>query len=263
MKFSSLGTTFEYDDIGNGRALVLVHGFPLDRTLWRYQLEGLQSVARVIAPDLRGFGLSDDAPEIMQMDDYADDLKALINSLNLARPVICGLSMGGYVALAYIAKYPDAVSALILANTRAGADSKKVREGRHKTADKALAGDVPDIAESMLPMMLTEATLAERPTLAEYVRSMMARQRANGVAAALKGMAARPDRTAMLPEIKIPTLIITGSEDTLISPDESKSIHKAIPHSKLVVIPSAAHALNLEQPSEFNTAVKEFIAKLN
>jgi pimeloyl-ACP methyl ester carboxylesterase len=262
MKFTTHGNTFEYDDLGNGMPLLMIHGFPLDRTLWRSQIEGLQSVARVIAPDLRGFGKSGEAPETMTMDAYAADLKALVDSLNLKQVVLCGLSMGGYVALAFLARYPGAVKGLILANTRAGADSEQAREGRHATAKKAFDEGAPAIAEAMLPKMLTEATIANRPSLTAFVRSMMAGQRAAGVAAALRGMAARPDRTPMLGAINLRTLIITGQADTLIPVSESEAMNVAIAGSQLVIIPEAAHLSNVEAPEAFNAAVREFIEKL-
>jgi len=262
MKFTTHGTTIEYDDVGNGMPLLLIHGFPLDRSLWRSQIEGLQSAARVIAPDLRGFGQSGNAPETMTMDEYAADLKALLDALNVKQAVVCGLSMGGYIALAFLAKYPGMLKGLILANTRAGADSEQAREARYANVQKAFDEGVSAVAEGMLPKMLTEATRANRDSLTAYVRSMMAHQPAKGVAAAQRGMAARPDRTSMLAAINIPTLIITGSADTLIPPSESEAMAKAIPGSKLVVVPDVAHLSNVENPDAFNAAVREFIGKL-
>jgi pimeloyl-ACP methyl ester carboxylesterase len=262
MRFASQRATFEYDDVGNGVPLLLIHGFPLDRSLWRAQIEGLQSVARVIAPDLRGFGQSSDAPETMSMDEYAADLKALLDGLNLKQVVLCGLSMGGYVALAFLAKYRDAVKGLILANTRAAADSESAREARYANAKKAVDEGAPAIAEALLPKMLTEATIADRASLTAFVRAMMARQPANGVAAALRGMAQRPDRGEWIKAINIPTLIITGGADTLIPVSDSEAMAKAIAGSKLVIIPDTAHLSNVENPEAFNAAVRDFLGKV-
>ena len=262
MNFTTQQISLEYDDVGKVTPLLMIHGYPLDRTLWRSQIEGLQGVARLIAPDLRGFGQSGDAPETMTMDDYASDLKALVDSLSLEQVVLCGLSMGGYVAFAFLAQYPQAVKGLILANTRAAADSEQAREGRYASVKRAFDEGVPSIAEAMLPKMLTEDTLANRPILVTDVRSMMARQRATGVAAALRGMAARPDRGEALGSIDVPTLIITGGADALIPVSESEAMAKAIPGSRLVVIPGAAHLSNVEKPEAFNTAVEEFLGKI-
>lgn len=262
MRFTTHGIAFEYEDVGNGVPLLLIHGFPLDHTVWRSQIEGLQTSARLIAPDLRGFGASGDAPDVMTMDDYADDLQALLHSLSVRQVVVCGLSMGGYIALAFLAKYPDLVKGLILANTRAGADGEQAREGRYANAKKALEEGASVIADAMLPKMLTDTTREHRPSLATFVHSMMARQRATGVAAALKGMAARPDRNEWIKSINVRTLIITARGDTLIPPGEGEAMRKAIAGSTLVVIPDAAHLSNIENPDAFNTAVKEFIGPL-
>jgi 3-oxoadipate enol-lactonase len=252
-----------YEEQGQGLPLLLIHGFPHDHTLWQPQLEGLKDVARVIAPDLRGFGSADPAPQTMTMDDYAADLKALLDSLGLQKAVICGLSMGGYIALAFLARYPEATPGLILCNTRAGADDEKAREGRHATARKAHDEGMAGIAEGMVPKMLAEATITARPELRSYIQSMMARQSPAAVSAALRGMALRPDRTPILPSIKVPTLIITGTADTLIPPSESETMAAAIPGSELVVIPYVAHLSNLEAPDAFNDAVRKFLQRLN
>ena len=253
----------EYHDIGKGVPLLLIHGFPHDRSLWRVQAEGLQDVARVITPDLRGFGASPDPPGVMSMDAYAADLKALLDALEIPNAVICGLSMGGYIALAFLANYPDAVKGLILCNTRAGADTDKAREGREATAIRATEEGMAGIAAEMLPKMLTTATIAERPDLSTSIEAMMAAQRPVGVAAALRGMAARPDRTPMLATIKVPTLIITGKVDTLIPPAESEAMAAAIPGSQLVVIPDVAHLSNVEDPEVFNGAVRRFLESMH
>lgn len=251
-----------YDDIGKGIPLLLIHGFPHDRSLWRPQTEGLQDVAQLIAPDLRGFGGSEDPPGAMSMETYAADLKALLVTLGVTQVVVCGLSMGGYIALAFLADHPDMVKGLILCNTRAGADSEKAREGREATARRVEAEGLEGLAGEMLPKMLTDATIVGRPDLSASVKAMMAGQRPVGVAAALRGMATRPDRTPLLGSIKVPTLVITSSADTLIPPTESEAMAAAIPGSKLVVIPDAAHLSNVEDPEAFNEAVREFLASL-
>jgi pimeloyl-ACP methyl ester carboxylesterase len=232
--------------------LLLVHGFPLDHTLWDPQVASLRDVARVLAPDLPGFGTSAAPRTTMTMDDYADAL-----AVTIEEPcVICGLSMGGYVALAFVAKHPDKVRGLILCNTRAGADDEKGREGRRASEKKVQDAGVPELANGMLPKMLTPKAPAD---LRASVQAMMARQPADGVIAALRGMAARPDRTPMLSSIHVPTLILTGRDDTLIPPSESEAMARAIPGSRLLVIDGAAHLSNLEAPVAFDAAVREFL----
>jgi pimeloyl-ACP methyl ester carboxylesterase len=232
--------------------LLLVHGFPLDHTLWEPQVESLREVARVLAPDLPGFGTSMAPRTTMTMDDYADALAPMVD----APCVICGLSMGGYVALAFLAKHPDKVRGLILCNTRAGADDEKAREGRRASEKKVQDAGVLELANGMLPKMLTPNAPAD---LRASVQAMMARQPAPGVIAALRGMAARPDRTPMLSSIQVPTLILTGRDDTLIPPSESESMARAIPDSHLLIIDGAAHLSNLEARVAFDAAVREFL----
>ena len=247
---------------GNGSHLLLIHGFPHDRSLWKPQLEGLGGDIRVIAPDLRGFGNSTEVPDIMTMDAYASDLKELLDQLGVQRAVICGLSMGGYIALAFLTNHPEAVDGLILCNTRSGADDEKGRAGRYATATKVGDEGMANVAEGMVPKMMTEATATLHPERRATVKDMMARQRPTAVIAALRGMAERPDRTPMLATIKVPTLIITGSKDELILPEESEAMAAAIPESKLVIIPDVAHLSNVEDPDAFNKTVQEFMEGL-
>lgn len=256
MKYTRQGVSLEYDDIGNGVPLLLIHGFPLDRTLWRAQIAGLWQIYRVIAPDLRGFGQSSTTTgEAISMEQYAADLKALLDALNVKQAIIGGLSMGGYVALAFYARYPDRVSALILANTRATADNEEGKQRRLTNAQTIEASGPAFLVEAMAPQMLGPTARAET---AVTVHSMLARQRAPGMASALRGMAARPDRSSLIRFATIPVLIITGSADQLISPTESEAMHGLIPDSTLVTIPEAGHLSNIDKADAFNDAVRSF-----
>ncbi len=256
MRYTRQGLTLEYDDIGNGLPLLLIHGFPLDRTLWRSQIAGLQHTYRVIAPDLRGFGKSSDTSgEAVAMDQYAADLKALLDSVNASPAVVGGISMGGYVALAFYAHYPDHVKGLILANTRAMPDSPEGKQGRLENAQKVGEVGPQFLVESMAPKMLGPSA---RPELAITVRGMMARQRAAGIMSALRGMAARPDRTPLLRFATVPALMITGSADALIPPSDSEIMHSLTPDSTLVNIPDAGHLSNLDKSDAFNDALRAF-----
>ena len=260
MRYTRQGVSLEYDDIGNGVPLLLIHAFPLDRTMWGAQVAGLQLHYRVIAPDLRGFGHSSEADgDAVSMEQYAADLRALLDSINVKQAVIGGLSMGGYIALAFVAQYPDRVKGLILANTRALPDSDEARQTRVANAARAREEGLNFLIESMAPKML--GTTA-KPEAFIAVRSMMAHQRSNGISSALLGMAARPDRTALLPFIKAPTLIITGSADVLIPAADSEAMHRAIGNSTLVTVPDAGHLSNLDKADAFNDAVRAFYAKV-
>jgi 3-oxoadipate enol-lactonase len=260
MRYTRQGVTLEYDDIGNGLPLLLIHAFPLDRTMWRAQLAGLQQIYRVVAPDLRGFGQSSDTGGAsVSMEQYAEDLRALLDSLNVKQAVIAGLSMGGYVALAFVARYADHVKGLVLANTRAVPDSEAGRQGRLANVARLREEGVGFLIDALAPKMLGPAA---KPEFSVTVRSTMARQRASGLISALLGMADRPDRSALLPFINVPTLVITGSADELIPPADSEAMHQAIPNSQLVTLPEAGHLSNLDKADAFNDALRQFYGKV-
>lgn len=243
--------------------LLLIHGFPQDHTLWSSTAEALGDAAEVIAPDLRGFGADRrPVPEVMTMEAYAADLKQLLDERGVEQVVLCGLSMGGYVALAFRAKWPERVRGLVLCNTRATADTAEGRTARTETAATALEKGVALIARGMMPKLLSSNSRAAAPELALAVEAMMARQRPQAVAAAARGMAQRPDRTAMLPSITVPTLIVTGDRDELMPLPTSEAMHQAIRGSELVVLPGVAHLSNLEAPEPFQASLRRFLASL-
>jgi len=254
-----------YAQAGKGAPLLLIHGYPLDHTLWQPQVDGLAHVARVIAPDLRGFGQSVAPEGVYTMDAHADDLCALLDLLQIERAVLCGLSMGGYIALAFWRKYAERVRGLILVDTRAGADAPAARQARLDTAEQLRQhGQVAHVVEPMLARLLAESTRQSRPDLVESVHAMMLRQRPNGIIGAQLGMAERPDSTPTLPTIPVPTLVVFGAED-VITPAETEglSVAETIRGASLVVIPYAGQLSNLEQPEVFNAAVREFLSALD
>ncbi len=256
MRYTRQGVSIEYDDIGNGIPLLLIHAFPLDRTMWRAQIAGLSSLYRVIAPDLRGFGQSSETDgESVTMDQYAADLKALLDSLNIKHAVIGGLSLGGYVALAFYAQYADRVKGLFLANTRATADTEEAKQTRLTNAQRISETGPRFLIDAMAPQMLGTTAKTE---IEITVRSIMLRQRGPGMMSALRGMAARPDRTSLLRFATTPIMIVTGSADQLISPAESEAMHALCPNSRLVNIPDAGHLSNLDKADAFNHVVREF-----
>jgi pimeloyl-ACP methyl ester carboxylesterase len=256
MRYTRQGVSIEYDDIGNGVPLLLIHGFPLDRTLWRTQIAGLSQIYRVIAPDLRGFGQSSETDgEAVSMDHYAADLKSLLDSVNVKQAVVGGISLGGYIALAFYAQYAERVKGLILANTRATPDSEAGWQARLTSAQRVAESGTGFLVESMAPKMLGPAA---KPEIEIAVRSMMLRQRPTGVMSALRGMAARPDRTALLRFATVPVLIVSGTQDVLIPPADSEAMHTLIPNSRLVIIPDAGHLSNLDKADAFNHVVREY-----
>jgi 3-oxoadipate enol-lactonase len=253
------GITLNYRDQGQGTPLLLVHAFPLSGAMWQPQIDVLSERFRVIAPDLRGFGESTVPPGPYAMEIFADDLAELLDALNVERVVLGGLSMGGYIAFAFWRKYAARVQALVLSDTRAHADTEEGKAGRENNAQIAEAQGAGAIADQMLPKLLaTDAS----PELQAQVRSIIERNSPQGIAGALRGMALRPDATELLPQISVPTLFLVGTEDTLTTPEVMREMQTAVPDSRLVEIPGAAHVAGLENPGAFNTALSEFLRTL-
>lgn len=253
-----------FDEVGKGQPLVLIHGFPLDRTLWHPQLAGLSDVARVIAVDLRGFGKSPEASgTVVTMEQHARDIKEMLDGLGIAEAVVCGLSMGGYVALAIAELFPEMLNGIILCNTRAVADGEAAQRMREITALKSLDGGIPELVPGMVEKLLSTRTLQSVPQLSRFVSNMLLEQPATAWATSSRGMAVRPDRTALLGKLHVPALVVTGSEDALMPPAESEAMATHIPHAELVVIPRVGHLSNLEAPDAFNGAVHEFLEHVN
>jgi pimeloyl-ACP methyl ester carboxylesterase len=247
-------------------SLLLIHGFPHRGALWdpvRAELsvlEGGQSWS-VLAPDLRGFG---DAPAAASpsIDAYADDLLALLDARGVARAVVCGLSMGGYVALALWRRHPTRVRALVLADTRAGADDAAQRARRVELAARARAEGSEAVAEAQLSGAVGKTTRARHPERAESLRVLMASVPVGGIVAALDAMRERPDATPLLAGITVPTLVVVGDEDVLTPPREARALAAAVPGARLVEIPDAGHVSCWERPDAFAAALADFLAAL-
>jgi 3-oxoadipate enol-lactonase len=250
-----------YDDGGTGVPVVFIHGFPHDRTLWTPQMQGLTARARCLAVDLRGFGETTATPPF-SMDQYADDVVGFLDQMRIDRAVVAGLSMGGYVAFALWRRHPARLRGLILSNTRAGADSPEAREKRQTLIELARAEGSAAIADSMITGMIGKTTRANRPEIVNAVHRMISSAPVDGIVGALEAMMQRPDSTSTLPAIDVPTLVVTGDEDTIIPIEEARSMHAAIRGSSLEVISGAGHLSNLERPSAFNHVVSEFLAAL-
>ncbi len=263
MQTTIMGRVVAYDERGSGIPLVLIHGFPLNRMIWEAQWEGLADTARVIAPDLRGFGESEMVAGATDIATYADDIRELLDALGVRQPaVIVGHSMGGYVALAYLRRYPEHVAGLVLANTKATPDSIEGKAGRDKNIALARDKGAGAIAEAMLPKLLAPNTAASKPGLVEQVNRIMQSASVPGIIAALGAMRDRPDSTGTLLEFSEPVLILAGAEDPLMPMAEQENMKEAARNSTLIVIPDSAHLSPMEQPDAFNRAVREFLAPL-
>jgi pimeloyl-ACP methyl ester carboxylesterase len=252
-----------FDDVGSGRPLLLLHAFPLSRAMWRPQLDALQADYRVLAPDLRGFGGSVDFPDAPGVDRLADDAAALLDDLGIREPVVVGgLSMGGYVALAFARRHAGRLRGLILADTRAEADDAAGRANRDKLIAFAREHTARDVAEQMLPRLVGPETAARRPQVVDEVRRIAQEQAPAGVIGALQALRDRPDATPVLPTVRVPTLVLVGRDDALTPPAMAQAMARQIPGARLVEIPGAGHLSNLERPEAFNAAVRAFLQDL-
>jgi pimeloyl-ACP methyl ester carboxylesterase len=248
---------------GSGRPVVLLHAFPLSSAMWLAQREALAPTCRVVTPDLRGFGGSPLGNDEPSLDAAADDVAALLDSLALDRVVLGGLSMGGYVAMAFLRRHVDRVAALILADTKAGADPAEARANRERIA--AAVTDDPSstvLVDEVLPTLLGPTTVAERPLVTGRVKGLVQAAPAAAVAWAQRAMAGRPDSFDTLKAVDVPTLVIVGAEDGLSSPDEARAMVDAVNGARLEILPRAGHLSALECPEEFSAAVLAFLATL-
>lgn len=255
-----------FEERGSGLPLLLIHGYPLDRTLWQPQLEALSGHARLLALDLRGHGNSSspswDAPESHPhtMEMLAGDCAAFLDAIGVDTPIVlCGLSMGGYVSLAFQRLYPQRLAGLVLVATRAASDSPEGKAGREKSAQVARQSGAEAIVQGLLPRLFSMATYQDRPAIVEYVRQMMLATPLDTIIADLIGMRDRPDATDGLAHITCPTLVIHGSDDQIIPAAEAQAMAGAIPGAAFHLLPGAGHLLNLEQPQAFNQAILNFL----
>ena len=256
------GIDISYKDTGgSGTPVLLLHAFPLNSDMWEPQLESLGDRFRFIAPDLKGFGGSS-APEdrsAYTMDSYADEAAGLLDELGIDKATIAGLSMGGYIALAFVRRHGDKVAGLVLADSRAEADPPEGIKKRSGQQDLVENEGTAGLIEALTGALLAEPTREKKPEVVERARALMDNPAA-GFIGALEAMKGRPDSTGDLAGISVPTLIIVGENDGVTPPDASRTMHEHISGSRLVVIPEAGHLSNIEAPEAFNGALAEFLS---
>jgi len=264
MKIPVNKTNLGYDDHGIGLPILFLPAFPLNRTMWQGELISLLNDERyrLIALDWRGFGDSEITDPISTMELFADDVAGLMDSLGIQQAVLCGLSMGGYASFAFLRKYPQRVSGLILADTRPGADTTEARANRENVARIAETQGTEAIADLQVPRVLAEYTRLHHPEVEMRVRQMIEAATVQGIAAASRGMAQRADSTELLASITCPTLVIVGEQDTLTPPNVAQDYAAQISGAQLVVITNAGHLSSLEQPEAFLQAVRGFLGSI-
>ena len=256
------GVSLAVEVRGEGPAVLFVHGYPLNRTLWQHQVGALTGFRR-IAPDLRGLGLSD-APDLgYSMATYADDLAALLDALHADQVVICGLSMGGYVALEFARRYRSRLRGLVLMSTRAEADSPEARKAREAAMQVARERGADAIAGQMITKLFAPGAAGAMPQVVDRIREMMEASPVKGIVGALSAMRDRPDSTGTLTELEgLPTLVVIGDQDQVIPPAVGRAIAAAIPNAVLNVIPGAGHLPPVEQPIATTRVLAEFLQSL-
>jgi 3-oxoadipate enol-lactonase len=250
------GIDMAYRDEGAGQPILFIHAFPLHSAIWDRQIAAFSPQHRVIAPDLRGLGATARGSGAASLDQHADDMAALLDHLGIESATVVGLSMGGYITFALWRRHRERIAALVMADTRAGADTEEGKQGREKNAKLAEEHGPGALADQMLPKLLGPNAPA---ALREQVRAIIESNDRVGIAAALRAMAARPDSTPLLATIDVPTLVLVGAEDVLTPPSEAEAMFNAIPGCRIAELPGAGHLSNIEAPEAFNAQVAEFL----
>lgn len=269
MKIQVNDVLLAYDDHGIGLPVIFLHAFPLNRHMWEGEMLALLADQRyrLISLDWRGFGESEllpspRQPTISTMPLLANDVAGLMELLGIEKAVLCGLSMGGYVAFAFARAYPERLSGLILADTRPGEDSPEARVQREQVARLAESQRNGAIADLQLPRLISDYTRQQYPQVETRVRQLIDVATPYGIAAAARGMALRADSSDLLATIGCPALVLTGEADALISPQLSQEYAARIPGAHYITIPYAGHLSNLEQPAVFIQAIRQFLETL-
>ncbi|MFG2845485.1 alpha/beta fold hydrolase [Kitasatospora sp. NPDC048296] len=261
---SQLPSAVSVRESGTGTPLVLLHAFPLNASMWSTQLDALPGLTgdevRVLAPDQRGFGGTELGSDEPSLDPVADDLALLLDAAGIDRAVVGGLSMGGYVALAFARRHPDRLAGLLLANTRATADTDAARANRERIAAAVTA-------RNSVQLLLEENVAAgqlgpDSQHLVERVQAMVAAAPPASVAWAQRAMAARPDSLEVLAGLRVPLSVVAGAQDALVAPDEAEQMLQARPDAELTVVPGVGHLSALEAPGAFDAAVRRLLARV-
>ena len=250
-----------FDDVGSGFPVVFLHAFPLNRTMWDPQVSALVAECRCIAIDTRGAGDSPPTPPY-SVDRFADDVAGVLDTLQIERAVIVGLSIGGYTSFALWRRHRHRIRALVLADTRAGADTAEQAARRRALIEVAETQGSSAVANAMIASLVGSTTRDKRPDIYDSVHRMIAQAPAEGIVGSIEALLNRPDSTETCATIDVPTLIVVGDEDVATPPSEARALQRLIPHSRLEVLGQAGHLSNLERPAAFNTVVSEFLAGL-
>jgi 3-oxoadipate enol-lactonase len=263
MKAHINGISLSYGDIGRGPVVVLLHGFPLSRDMWQPQEEALAKAGfRLVTPDLRGFGESEvpDGPYSMSL--FSDDVIALLDYLGIDRAVFGGMSMGGYILLDLLERYPERVVAACFITTRSTSDSEAAKAGRLALLERTKRSGNRSLAELSIATLLTGETLKRNPELVSTVYRWMTSVDIRGIEGALHALLDRKDYSPLLGNFNLPCLVIGADQDSTVQPEDLRILTKGLPNSELCMIPQAGHMANLEQPEAFNDCLLRFLRKV-
>ncbi len=256
--------TISYDDIGEGGIpIIFLHGYPFDKTMWHGQIDFLKTSHRAIACDIRGFGKSKDEESTLSIDLFGDDLMQFMDQLNIDKAIICGLSMGGYLALNVMKRFPSHFEALILCDTQCIADTTEGKEKRYKTIEEIEAEGVTNFNEGFIKKVFHKDSIKNKTKLVEQLRNVVFTNSKNIITKGFAALAEHSETCSSLSKISIPTLIICGREDQVTPLAQSEFMNKNIKGSILHIIDNAGHVSNLEQPKEFNKYLGDFLTDLS
>ncbi|NQV73189.1 alpha/beta fold hydrolase [bacterium] len=261
LTFNHQDQRISYNDVGEGEVpVIFLHGYPFNKSTWNQQVEYLKASNRVIAMDMRGFGNTSGENTTLSIDLFADDVIGLMDHLSVETAIICGLSMGGYIALNAQKRYPSRFEAMILCDTQCGADSAEGKQKRYDTIDTIESGGAKEFKEGFVQKVFCEHSLTHKKDLVEALATVVSSTSQQALTAGLVALAERTESCSTLADIAIPTLILCGREDALTPVALSIFMYEQIEGSMLHVIENAGHVSNLEQPDEFNLLLKEFVA---
>jgi len=253
-----------YDDVGEGSTpIICLHGYPFDKKMWQEQLDFLKFSNRIIACDIRGFGKSTDEESHLSIDLFSEDIIAFMDKLSIDKAIVCGLSMGGFIALNALKRFPNRFAALILCDTQCIADTVEVKEKRYKIIDDINLNGVTNFNEGFIKSVFHKDSLSDKKDLVEKLRGVVFANSQHIITMGLTALAERSDTCSTLKDIAIPTLIICGREDEVTPLGQSEFMNAAIKGSILHVIDNAGHVSNLEHPLEFNKQLLDFLTALN
>jgi 3-oxoadipate enol-lactonase len=264
MKIKLNDMTMNYTERGlpQGIPVVFIHGFPFNHTMWEPQMKALPNHFRAITYDIRGHGESEIGDGQYSIELFVDDLLALLNHLVIDRAIVCGLSMGGYIALRAYERFPERIKALVLCDTKAEADTNEAKLKRSAIAKNVKTNGPGPFADEFAVAIFAPQTFQTQPRIVESVKRMINANTPIGITGASFALGFRTDTTSVLPIINVPTLILVGEQDKLTPPAVAESMHKQIANSELHVIPYAAHMSNLENAPAFDTYLIEFLNRV-